>query len=53
MDNFLILVSGLAWTIVYLDSIRIGMKDKTFAMPFWALALNKMRPPHSKSFLSW
>ena len=40
MANFLIIVSGLAWTIVYIDSIRIGMKDKTFAMPFWALALN-------------
>jgi hypothetical protein len=40
MDNFLIIVSGLAWTIVYIDSIRIGIKDKTFAMPFWALALN-------------
>jgi hypothetical protein len=40
MDNFLIIVSGLAWTIVYIDSIRIGMKSKTFAMPFWALALN-------------
>ena len=33
MDNFLIIVSGLAWTIVYIDSIRIGIKDKTFAMP--------------------
>ena len=40
MANFLIIVSGLAWTIVYIDSIRIGLKDKTFAMPFWALALN-------------
>jgi len=40
MDNLLIVISGLAWTIVYIDSIRIGMKDKTFAMPFWALALN-------------
>ena len=40
MDNVLISISGLAWTIVYIDSIRIGMKDKSFAMPFWALALN-------------
>ena len=40
MDNFLILVSGLAWTIVYIDSIRVGLKDKSYAMPFWALALN-------------
>ena len=36
----LVLFSGLAWTIVYIDSIRIGIKQKTFAMPFWALALN-------------
>jgi hypothetical protein len=40
MDNFLIVVSGLAWTIVYIDSIRIGLKVKTYAMPFWALSLN-------------
>lgn len=37
---FLMLVSGIAWTIVYIDSIRIGFKHKTYAMPFWALALN-------------
>lgn len=37
---FLVLSSGLAWMIVYMDGIRIGWKDKTYAMPFWALALN-------------
>src|ERR1700760_209781 len=36
----LTLLSGIAWTIVYIDSIRIGFKHKTYAMPFWALALN-------------
>ena len=36
----LTLFSGIAWTIVYIDSIRIGFKNKTYAMPFWALALN-------------
>jgi hypothetical protein len=37
---FLVLLSGLAWMIVYIDSIRIGFKDQTYAMPFWALAFN-------------
>lgn len=36
----LLLLSGLAWTIVYIDCIRIGFKHKTYAIPFWALALN-------------
>ena len=36
----LALISGIAWTIVYFDSIRIGIRQKTYAMPFWALALN-------------
>lgn len=40
MDLFLSLFSGIAWTIVYIDSIRVGFKDKTYAIPFWALALN-------------
>lgn len=34
------MLSGLAWTIVYIDCIRIGFRNKTYAMPFWALALN-------------
>ena len=37
---FLVLLSGICWTIVYIDSIRVGFKFKTYAMPFWALALN-------------
>jgi hypothetical protein len=40
IDSILILLSGIAWTIVYIASIRIGIRDKTYAMPFWALALN-------------
>jgi hypothetical protein len=36
----LTLVSGLCWTIVYIESIRLGFRDKTYAMPLWALALN-------------
>ncbi|MCP2321532.1 hypothetical protein HDA40_000039 [Hamadaea flava] len=40
MVTFLTALSGLAWTIVYLDSIRIGLKQRTYAMPLVALALN-------------
>ena len=42
MDIGLVLavVSGIFWTIVYVDGIRIGIKDKSFAMPLWALGLN-------------
>jgi hypothetical protein len=36
----LTLVSGLAWTMVYVESIRVGFRDKTYAMPIAALALN-------------
>lgn len=42
MDIHLILtlVSGFCWTLVYLDGIRVGVRDKSYAMPFWALVLN-------------
>jgi hypothetical protein len=36
----LIVISGVAWTIVYIDSIRIGFRQKTYAMPVAALGLN-------------
>jgi hypothetical protein len=37
---FLTLLSGIAWTIVYIDAIRVGFKFKTYAMPVAALGLN-------------
>lgn len=40
MELILTLVSGLAWTIVYVVAIRIGFRDRTYAMPAAALALN-------------
>lgn len=40
METFLDLVSGLAWTIVYVDCIRVGLKQRTYAIPVAALALN-------------
>jgi hypothetical protein len=40
MQIFLTIVSGLAWTIVYIEAIRLGFKHKTYAMPVAALGLN-------------
>jgi hypothetical protein len=40
MDLFLTLLSGVAWTIVYIEIIRVGFKHKTYGMPIAALALN-------------
>ena len=34
------LISGISWTIVYLDIINRGFRDKTYGMPFFALAFN-------------
>jgi hypothetical protein len=36
----LTIVSGLCWTIVYIEGIRIGFRDRSYAIPFYALALN-------------
>ena len=36
----LTVISGICWTIVYIDGIRIGFRDKSYAIPFYALALN-------------
>jgi hypothetical protein len=33
-------ISGICWTIVYIEGIRLGFKDRSYAMPFFALALN-------------
>lgn len=40
MEIFLTLASGLGWIIVYEECIRLGLKQKTCAMPFFALGLN-------------
>lgn len=40
MEDFLTLLSGIAWTIVYIDAIRIGFRDKSYGMPLFALGLN-------------
>lgn len=38
--TLLIVTSGICWSIVYIESIRIGFKQKTYAMPLFALGLN-------------
>lgn len=40
MILFLTIVSGVAWTAVYVDAIRIGFRDRSYAIPAAALALN-------------
>lgn len=38
--NLLIIISGICWSTVYIDSIRLGFKQKTYCMPLFALGLN-------------
>lgn len=40
MELFLTLLSGIGWMLVYEECIRIGFKQKTYAMPLFALGLN-------------
>lgn len=40
MSMLLTILSGVAWTIVYVECIRLGFKKKTYAMPLFALGLN-------------
>lgn len=40
MIFILITISGICWSIVYIECIRTGFKQKTYCMPLFALALN-------------
>lgn len=40
METFLTILSGVGWIIVYEECIRLGFRQKTYAMPFFALGLN-------------
>src|SRR5947208_16507688 len=40
MVPFLVVLSGLAWTVAYAECIRVGLRDRTYAMPLGALGLN-------------
>ena len=45
------MISGISWTLVYLILIIRGFKDKTYGMPFYALALNFIIETKEKPFL--
>lgn len=36
----LTVVSGLCWIIAYIEGIQLGLRDRSYAIPFFALALN-------------
>lgn len=40
ISTLLALISGISWTLVYLELIRRGFKDKRCGMPLFALAFN-------------
>ena len=40
MVTFLTALSGISWSIVYIELIRKGFKDKVCGMPLFALVLN-------------
>ena len=40
LELFLEVVSGIGWIIVYEECVRLGFKQKTYAMPLFALGLN-------------
>jgi hypothetical protein len=40
LTTILTLFSGLCWTLVYIEGIRLGIRDRSYAIPFYALALN-------------
>lgn len=40
MSLLLTLTSAVAWTLVYAEAIRIGWRERTYALPAAALALN-------------
>ena len=40
MEALLQGLSGIAWTIVYLEAIRLGFDQRTYAVPIAALGLN-------------
>lgn len=36
----LTIISGVAWTLVYVEAIRLGLRQRTYAVPLAALGLN-------------
>jgi hypothetical protein len=44
MIAFLTALSGIAWTVVYVEAVRIGFAQRTYALPVAALALDIAGP---------
>lgn len=40
LDLILFSITSLGWLVAYIDAIRIGHRDKTYCVPFVAIALN-------------
>ena len=40
LGMLLVIISGVCWSAVYVDSIRTGFRQKTYCMPLFALGLN-------------
>ncbi len=40
LNTILTLIGGISWTLVYILIIFHSFRDKTYGMPFWALAFN-------------
>ncbi|MEP6989271.1 MAG: hypothetical protein ABI970_26965 [Chloroflexota bacterium] len=40
IGTILTLISGISWSLVYIELIRRGFKDKTYGMPLFALTFN-------------
>jgi hypothetical protein len=40
MNTLLTLITGICWVVVYIECILVGIKEKTYAIPFWAITLN-------------
>jgi len=40
LNLLLTFITDVCWIIVYIESVLIGLKEHTYAIPFWALALN-------------
>jgi hypothetical protein len=39
-SSFLIILSGLSWIAIYAEAARVGLRDKSYAIPVWAIGLN-------------
>jgi hypothetical protein len=40
ISSLFIALCGIGWIIAYIEALRIGFRDKTYAIPFLTLALN-------------